>query len=160
MTREPVFASNEVATIWGYLRGTVAGMVEIAADLSTADLQWTPPAPDTNSIGVLLVHTLGNIEENILTVVSGQPGNRVREAEFVGNELTGVQLAERWEALSRRLVTALAAIADDQLETIHNHPRRGEITTRAVLLQATVHAAEHLGHVGLTRDLLRADRPV
>ena len=159
MTGEPAFASNDVGTIWSYLRGTVAGMVEKAADLSAGELRWTPPAPDSNSIGVLLVHTMGNIEENILTVVAGQPGHRVREAEFVGNELTGAELAERWEALSQRLVTALAAITDDQLETIHNHPRRGEITTRAILLQATVHAAEHLGHVGLTRDLIQANRP-
>lgn len=159
MAEERAFASNDVATIWHYLRTTVNGMVEIANELSISELQWTPPAPDTNSISVLLVHTLGNIEENILTVVAGQPGNRVREAEFEEREITGAELAGRWDGLSRRLVAALSTIEDAQLETIHHHHRRGDLSARSILLQATVHAAEHLGHIGLTRDLIRANRP-
>lgn len=156
MTGQPVFASTEVATIWSFLRGTMERMTGVAAELSIQELAWTPPAPETNSISVLLIHTMGNIEENILEIVAGELVNRVRAAEFVANDVTGADLAERWLALSGRLEPALAAIGDDQLESMRSHPRRGEITARTVLLQATTHAGEHLGQVELTRDLALA----
>ena len=92
MTGEAAFVSTEVATIWHYLRQTIERMSDIAADVSTQELHWNPPAPDANSIAVLLVHTMANIEENVLAVVAGEPMNRDRDAEFVENGLTGSDL--------------------------------------------------------------------
>ena len=82
--------------------------------------------------------------------------NRDRDAEFVENDLTGSDLVERMTALTGRLETFLVGLDDDRLDVVLNHPRRGEISARSILLQATTHGREHLGHVELTRDLARA----
>ena len=156
MTGEAAFVSTEVATIWHYLRQTIERMSDIAADVSTQELHWNPPAPDANSIAVLLVHTMANIEENVLSVVAGEPMNRDRDAEFVENDLAGTDLVERMADLTGRLEAFLVGLEDDRLDVVLNHPRRDEISARSILLQATTHGREHLGHVELTRDLARA----
>ncbi len=156
MASETAFVSTEVATIWHYLRRTIERLSDVAADVSVQELHWDPPAPETNSIAVLLVHTMANIEENVLAVVAGEPMNRDRDAEFVENDLTGAELVERLAALTGRLETFLAGLEDDRLDVVLNHPRRGEISARSILLQATTHGREHLGQVELTRDLARA----
>ncbi|MDP9352215.1 MAG: DUF664 domain-containing protein [Chloroflexota bacterium] len=43
-----------------------------------------------------------------------------------------------------------------RLEEEIEHPRRGRITGREVLLVVARHCAEHLGQAELTRDLLEA----
>src|SRR5688572_31814037 len=49
-------------------------------DLSEEELNWKP-APETNSIAVLVVHTLGS-EAEVLRVVANVSGTRDRPAEF------------------------------------------------------------------------------
>ncbi|MCB0140064.1 MAG: DUF664 domain-containing protein, partial [Caldilineaceae bacterium] len=39
------------------------------------------------------------------------------------------------------------------------HPRRGQMSGRAILMVVMRHAAEHMGHAELTRDLLYANLP-
>jgi len=156
MTQELEFASVEIATLWGYLCQTMDRMTAVAEEVTPAELHWQPPAPDTNSIAVLIVHTLGNIDENLISALAGGTFERNRDAEFVERELTGTELTGQWHALRERLERALAPIQAEVLAETRHHPRRGTITGRDLLLVALTHAREHLGQAELTRDLARA----
>jgi hypothetical protein len=152
------FPSPEIASLWRFLAETIDRFVAVAVNVPAEALHWAPPAPDTNSIAVLLVHTLGNIEENVFEIVGGEPVNRDRDAEFVERDLTGAQIAARWDALKPRLVETLAALPLSELDRERHHARRGTISGRDTLLVAIRHAGEHLGQSELTRDLWRASQ--
>jgi hypothetical protein len=118
---------------------------------------WAPPAVAANSILALARHTLANAEENILGVVLGRPVTRDREGEFdaVG-EASAV--AHRWELLRGQAEGELCALPPERMGQRVQHPRRGEVTVREVLLVVARHSAEHLGQAELTRDLAAAER--
>src|SRR3954469_4243226 len=65
--------AEQVQFVHGQLRDEVRG-------LSVEELNWKP-APETNSIAVLVVHTLGS-EAEVLRVAANVPGERDRPAEF------------------------------------------------------------------------------
>ena len=50
------------------------------------------------------------------------------------------------------------ALDDAILDQPFTHPRRGQMSGRAILMVVIRHAAEHMGHAELTRDLIRAKR--
>jgi hypothetical protein len=149
------FADPEVATFWRFIASSLDRLVQLALALDEAGLAWHPPAPETNSIHALAIHTLGNAEENILQTLCGTPVGRERDAEFAqAGAATAVRV--RWDALRPRLAAVLAAVAPGELDRDWPHPRRGTISGRAVLIVVARHAAEHLGQAELTRDLWRA----
>jgi hypothetical protein len=149
----------EIGVFWSYIASSLDRMIECIGGVGEAELSWRPPAEGANSLGVLVVHTLGNVEENLLGTLCGLEVRRDREAEFRVVEATCAWLEERWQTLRIEIDTALAALDDLALNRCHEHPRRGTVTGREVLLVAARHAAEHLGQAELTRDLLRATRP-
>lgn len=157
MTADDGFQSAGVATCWRYIASSLDRLVGVVQGLDADDLGWRPPAPETNSLATLAVHTLGNAEENLLGVLCGRPVRREREAEFAAAP-TAAEIAARWADLRPRLRAALAALPAAELARGRDHPRRGTITGLEVLLVVARHAAEHLGQAELTRDLLRAAR--
>jgi hypothetical protein len=152
------FSSSEVATFWRYLESSLDHLIDLAVSLDSEAIQWKPPAPEANSIAVMATHTLGNVRENILEILCGEAVRRDREAEFVDRAMTGETLAAQWADLRERLLEALAAVSDAELDRRRTHLRRGELDGREVLIVATRHAAEHLGQAELTRDLWIASR--
>lgn len=149
---------DEVSEIRAWLDETIDRMLAAAAELSDDELHWKPESPNTNSVAVLLTHTMGSIEETIVQVLSGSPVGRDRDAEFVESTITAAALADQWSAQKVRLDPVFEAIDVEQLRAIHPHPRRGEATGRNVIVGALAHAREHLGHVELIRDLIHARR--
>ncbi|HEU5330039.1 MAG TPA: DinB family protein [Thermomicrobiales bacterium] len=121
-------------------------------------MNWQPAAPGANSLYALVVHMLGTTEENLLGLLVGQPMPRGREAEFVVEAGSASVFGARWGELRPRLAAMLTALTPAALDQTYNHPRRGAITGRDVLIVVARHAVEHLGQAELTRDLLRAAR--
>ena len=152
------FASQEAASFWRYISSSLDRLVALALEIDDEGLQWTPPAPETNSILTLAFHTLGNAEENILETLCEQPVNRDRASEFRTGERGKDDLSERWETLRPRLEGSLADLSASALDESCYHPRRGEIGGRDVLIVVARHSAEHLGQAELTRDLWLAHR--
>lgn len=152
------FASPEVAAFWDSIAGTLDSLVGTLDSLSDQQLNWRPQAPDTNSLSVLVTHTLGNVSESILEIFGGQQVHRDRDSEFrahaSGN--SAQELRQRWQQLRPRVEDVLAGLTPDELHRTYSHPRRGEIAGYAVLILVATHASLHLGHAELTRDLLRA----
>jgi DinB family protein len=137
-------------------RRVVDRLVEILDGLTEAELNWHPPAPETNSLFVLATHTIANTEDNILATLCGEPLRRERAAEFQAYGTTFEPLRQRWAFLRRRIEAALADLPPSALDGMRQHPRRGPVTAREILLVVARHAAEHLGQAELTRDLMRA----
>jgi hypothetical protein len=65
--------------------------------LSGDELNWTPPAPEANSLYVLATHLLGILQENIVYLLGGQPLDRDRDAEFAASGVSADELRTRWE---------------------------------------------------------------
>jgi hypothetical protein len=115
-----------------------------------------PPAPHANCLYALVVHTLGNAEENLLWTLFDQPSQRNREQEFLMEGPSKDALILRWNGLHEQLQQALLSLSLQDLAQEHLHPRRGSITGLDILIVVARHAAEHLGQAELTRDLVLA----
>ena len=149
--------TSESLLFWRYIASSLDRLVAVLDGLDTAELAWRPPAAEANSLYALVVHTLGNAEENLLETLGGQPIGRDRAGEFAaGGDLATV--TAKWDALRPRLAAMLAALPDGALDATYQHPRRGSISGRDILIVVARHAAEHLGQAELTRDLLRTAR--
>jgi hypothetical protein len=153
---DTITATLEATSFWRYISSSLDRLVELSQTINPSGLHWTPPAPDTNSIAVLVVHTLGNAEENILQTLCGEPLKRDRSGEFAIQATTAEELIGRWRDLRPRLESALSRITPDDLNGDKQHPRRDSIPGREVLIVVARHAAEHLGQAELTRDLWNA----
>ena len=150
--------SREAETYGRYIAASLDRLVGCLSNLDELGLNWRPPAEEANSLYALAVHTLANAEENILGTLCGQPIGRDREAEFAARGTSPREVEERWRELRARLLVSLAGLPRSRLEEEIEHPRRGRITGREVLLVVARHCAEHLGQAELTRDLLQATR--
>ncbi len=147
------FASPEVATFWRYIASSLDRLVEVTSSIDHEGLHWRPPARQANSVAILVRHTLGNAEENLLGALAGQAIERDRDDEFATTELSSEELVERWRRLRSRSQTSLAALDTSALTQHRAHPRRGSVTGQEILIVAARHAAEHLGQAELSRDL-------
>jgi hypothetical protein len=97
---------------------------------------------------------MANLEENVLIVLRGQKEFRRREDDFKvwGTAVQPIQ--QRWSNLQKSISSYLAQLSAVDLDREYDHPRRGKITGRDLLIVVARHSAEHMGQAELTRDLL------
>jgi hypothetical protein len=120
-------------------------------DLSVEELNWKP-APDTNSIAVLVVHTLGS-EAEVLRVAAKAPNVRDRDAEFrVSNRTADDLVRELDQADSYLEAMAPRITAENLAEELPRGDRPPE-TGLHWLVTNYGHAREHLAHIQLTKQL-------
>ena len=145
------------------LRRLLDKLVESVDGLEDGRLNWRPPLPEANSRYVLVAHVLGNLEAWVLGIACGQAIDRDRPAEFAATGSDAGALIERARALARRFDEALAALPEDALD-VQKLPSKlhwgagmpEQCTVREALMHAIEHAAVHLGHIHLTRDMAEA----
>jgi len=150
---------NQVLVYWRFITSSVDRLFACLADLNTTELNWRP-LPNANSLAVLATHITGNIEETVLGLICGQPRTRDREAEFRVTETDRAALQHRWQIVQAEIAQQLAQLPPSDLARPRLHPRRGQLTGWEILLVVARHAAEHLAHAELTRDLLLAQRAI
>ncbi len=138
-------------TVREHFHATHAGFREIVAGLTSADLDWRP-GPETNSIAVLVTHTLDS-ERFLTAFVAGIDLARDREAAFRVVGMTADQLSAA--------IDEIEAVADRHIEAVTGDHLARQLTrsTRTAsgawwLLHAMGHAKEHLGQAELTRQLV------
>ena len=119
---------------------------------TTEQINAKPPAGDANSLLVLAVHTMANVQEAIFEGLHGQHVGRDRDAEFRASGGSAEAVQEQWNAMKERLRPAIEGLTEEQLMQRYSHPRRGDVTGREMLLITATHASEHVGHAELTRD--------
>jgi DinB superfamily len=148
--------SYEATLFCRYIVSSLDRLLQALDGLSEKQLNWRPPAPNTNSLYTLTVHTMSNAEENILYTLFDRTSPREREQEFLAHGSSADMLTTRWQDLRVQLQNAILNLSSEDLRRDHNHPRRGTITSLDILIIVARHTAEHLGQAELTRDLLLA----
>ena len=146
---------REVDIYWRRISDTVDELVACLDGLDGDSLNWSP-LDDANSLYVLATHTMGNVRHNFLNVLCGLPITRDRDAEFVARGASAAEIEARWDELKAQVAEAIEELPDAELDRNKDHPHRGVITGRDVLVVVAGHAAEHYGQAQLTRDLVRA----
>jgi len=152
------FASAEIASFWWFTHRSLEGYMEILETLSIDELNWRPPAPETNSIYALTAHVLGNVRLHVFRVLLGEAIERDRQGEFQSVAEASNVPVPAWPALRQEVEDALAALPAEILDRPFEHPVYGTIPGRDVLMVMMRHTAEHHGQVELTRDLAVAAR--
>src|SRR5581483_2727109 len=145
------------ASILTRLRSIVTAVEE----LDPAQLNAMPEVEGTNSPYVLAAHALGNARAWVLGIACEQDIARDRPGEFASSGPTAEALRASLTRLESEIEAAFARGLDlDKRITPRQdlwgpNPAR-EITVRRALIQVIEHASLHLGHLEITRDVLRA----
>ena len=114
-------------------------------------LDWSP-APDVNSINVLVVHTVGAQRFLIGEIVAGEPATRDRDAEFQVQGLNAETLTRYLNESFEFIRSTLNNLNLNDLTSQRNF--RGRETSVAwVLGHALKHTATHMGHIQLMRQI-------
>lgn len=119
--------------------------------LSQEQINWKP-LENASSLYVLAVHTVGHVGDNILRKLCGQTRHRNQDAEFaaIGESMGPLRMS--WQELRGQLAEGLAALPLNALDNRYDYGDRN-VTGVELLLIIARHAAEHMGHAELTRDL-------
>lgn len=142
-----------VATVADLYRAVHAKLREAVGGLDEAALNWVP-APEANSVAILVVHTLGS-EAEVLRTVRGVPGERDRDAEFRTGEETEATLLRRLDDGDALLAEMTGAITPDDLTAERPRGERPPQTGLYWLLSNYGHAREHLAHIELTKQIYK-----
>ena len=142
----------EAQALWEQFERVHNEIFQWSDGLSDDQLNWSPPAKDTNSIGNLISHILGVELFWVVNRMGGQPVNRDRAAEF-SHRMTRAGLLQRRaevEIQVRETLDKLQAADFDRVIVTRN----GEVPGGTFLLYILSHVSGHLGQVILTRKLL------
>jgi hypothetical protein len=153
---ESTHTGLELAAIDRALTDTLARLLACLDGLTPDQLNWRPPVEGGNSVYILAVHVLANVEENMLEILGGEPVGRNREEEFLAQDVSADTLRARHAQIMAKVRARLATLPPGELDRERTHPRRGTVTGRRVLWIVVRHAAEHQGHAELTRDWMQS----
>jgi hypothetical protein len=121
-------------------------------------LTWVP-APDTNSISILVVHLLGS-EADMLRSVRGLPSDRDRDAEFAQRVATREELLNLVDAADGDLDRLGLEARVQDLRALRLRPNHPAAESGLYwLLRNYGHAREHLAHLQLTKQLYDLAQP-
>jgi uncharacterized damage-inducible protein DinB len=150
-------ADREVDAFWRLSKGSVDRIVACLEGLDQQDLNWKP-LDNANSLYVLAVHVMANVSDNLLGQLCGQRVSRDREAEFKARGTGPEAMKQQWAELQTEITAELQKLRDTDLQSLHDHPRRGQISGVEIMANTARHAAEHMGQAEMTLDLLAAAR--
>ena len=145
------------ATAEAYVRHAFAQMLEVAGGLGEPLINQRPLGPQTNAVAALVIHCCAVAEFWLGHVALGHPSNRDRDAEFSQT----ATLAD------------LRVLVDDSIERVVGHLGRleagegideggrqfllgGDTSDASVVLHVLEELYQHLGHMELAVDALRA----
>ncbi len=116
-------------------------------------LDWSP-APDMNSLNVLVVHTAGSSRYWIGDVAGNDPSGRDRDSEFVVSGLDEAALKKRLAETLSYIKEVLETLTLDDLKIERISPKNERtFTVGWALLHALEHTAIHVGHMQIMRQL-------
>jgi uncharacterized damage-inducible protein DinB len=137
------------------IQGCHDEIIKTVEGLPPAALDWSP-APEANSISVLVHHVAGSERYWIGDVVMQESSDRDREAEFRVRGVEAGTLLSKLDASLAYARGALERLTLEDLEQTRLVQRSGRTVTVAyALLHTLEHAREHVGHIQLTAQLWR-----
>lgn len=147
--------SSELKSLEEHLLWELGRIVACLDDLPEELLHTRPRAAEANSLLGIASHALGAAEEHVFAWILGRSTRPDVDAFDETPSVT--QIRERHAQLTERLKEAFTDLGRRDLEELRP-AARGPEPIRAILVWATVHAAEHAGAAELTRDLLSKER--
>ncbi len=121
--------------------------------LPQAALDWIP-GPEMNSLCVIVMHVSGSERYWIGDIVAQEPSGRDREAEFGTRGIDVEELMQRMDGSLAYVHRVLEGLMLEDLGAPRVAPRDGrEVSVGWALFHVLEHAAVHVGHVQLTRQL-------
>lgn len=137
-------------------------MLQIIEELGDDLANRTPDLPDANSPYAILTHCIGVADYWVGDLIGNRGIPRDRAAEFTATG-TAAEIRPKVQALKQRLREDMAKI-DGPAVPKHGQPTSynpaggpANWTQGATLIHAYEELAQHLGHMEITRDLLRRD---
>ena len=146
---------EEIESYIETLRALRAEAVQFVDVNDAVALNWTPPAPETNTIYQLLTHMRWSEAWWIQQVIGGADIHRDRPAEFEASGDDIAALKARYEAVAARSEEVLRGLAGTDLDAMRetSHDRQ---TVRWCIVHVVEHAARHTGHIELTSQMYQA----
>ncbi len=124
--------------------------------LSPEQLDWVA-GDDMNSLCVLAIHVT-QAERYWVGLALGDPIDRDRPSEFTArgysHDELGARFKENIDYYKTAFESATINTLDETVQVLLFPEKPWECTRGWALLHALDHTAEHLGHVGITRQLL------
>ncbi|MFC1886464.1 DinB family protein [Thermodesulfobacteriota bacterium] len=126
--------------------------------LSQEELDWRPIDAEgelsTNSLAVAAVHIAGSEPFWMKEIIDGRNINRDRAAEFTTKGIELSELHKRLDAAGQITSEVLPFLSAAQLDEERKW-RDQTVSVRWCILHVIDHTAQHLGHMQLTRQLLK-----
>jgi uncharacterized damage-inducible protein DinB len=122
-------------------------------------LNWRPGGAETNSIAVLATHALASTRSWFACATGSERPQRDRPSEFKATAAHVAELRTYVDTMGAecRAMLERADVRDwSVLRPTHARPggdMPAEVTAAWALMHALEHLREHVGHVGLTRQL-------
>jgi Protein of unknown function (DUF1572) len=127
------------------------------AQISDEGLNFAP-APDQNSIAILVRHLHGNLHSRFTDFLTtdGEKSWRDRTAEFSEINYTHAEVELYWTQGWEYLESALAELSEEDLSTIVTIKGKS-MTAEAALLRTLAHIAYHVGQIVFIARMLTAE---
>ena len=126
---------------------------ELVSAVPEEALNWSP-GPEMNSLGVLVLHTVGATRFLLGDLMMDEPAERDRDRELHATDATQAELKQRLADVEAYVQDALNRLSLADLAAIRQIPgRTSERTVSYALLHALEHVGQHLGHAHITRQL-------
>ncbi|MCL4544176.1 MAG: DinB family protein [Chloroflexi bacterium] len=142
---------GEIAEGYRVVHAELRQLVESAPD---GLLDWKP-GPETNSIAVLIVHTLGS-ERQVWHVVTRTEHRRNRDEEFLTEGATKEDLLQLLTAADATVDRFAPRVTEQDLSELRERDDRSPQSGSRWLITNYAHAREHLAHAQLTAQLYSA----
>ncbi len=124
--------------------------------LTQEELDWSP-GEEMNSLAILSAHIAGAERYWMGDHLMGEASGRVREDEFSTSGATVDALTEQLDAALKYSRDAFDRLTQDQLGEIRKSPQGDrEFTVAWIIASVLRHTALHLGHMEVTRQLVKS----
>jgi uncharacterized damage-inducible protein DinB len=120
--------------------------IEICLEKLTPDQVWARGNENSNAVGNIALHLMGNVRQWILHGVGGEPDIRMRDSEFAARGgIDPSELKRRLRAVVDEAAALLRALPPASLGERRNIQKHYDVT----VLEAIFHVVEHFsGHTG------------
>lgn len=119
-------------------------------------INWVPPGEDTNSIAVLVHHAWHSTRQWLSVTVDAPLPERNRSAEFEISYDSAESLVAMLDDMSEQCLLLISRDRHVDPGAVRNHWDADsdiQFNVAWTLMHALEHLAEHVGHVGLTRQV-------
>ena len=124
--------------------------------LTQEELDWSP-GEDMNSLAILSAHIAGAERFWMGDYLMGEASGRVRDDEFSTSGSTADALSKQLDAALKYSREVFDRLSQDQLGEIRMSPKDDrEFTVAWIIASVLRHIALHLGHMEVTRQLVKS----